>query len=727
MSLCTLSRSVCAALVVFLLVVVVEVRSGDLNDGPAIHEYPKTWFAKIFYETLADFTGPTDVGSTACRKQMQMYVRHLQNESLWAVQMSDSWSRYPNGILVGTSHQMGVYEECVKVHKPVRGKYCIPSVKIGSSTGADFTAGKTDQLHSNDNAWQEVLGFVNRDIRLHRNIVKFGICIPDSCTAADLQITLQKEFDIHFLPHQINAQVKVESILCSTDKDEYPYDTGYYITSSLVGFFVLICCVSTAYHMMVIIRTDNGKKSIMPETFNMFSLIRNGRDLIKYNRNNDLNIFNGLKVFTMILVLFGHKFLYFIINPITYSMQLEKLYKEGPDFLLTSMNLIDPFFYIAGYLMYVMLIPQFNKPGTSWYQILMVIAYKYLKVLPSYGIVMLMTAFVVPHLGDGPFWASRIWPEADKCKNYWWANILAVSNFIPVENQCLIAGWYVSCLLQFLVIGTTVVYVCVKRRKIGIYLVVMLLCASLAISFVTTYINQAYGIVRVMYSFLENPSNSMEFRNYYRPFFYRGTPFFAGILAGIVVEELKKREIKFSTSVVYVGTLMVSAVCIWAQLYGARFHDVFRPYDALEQSVYAAFSHCTWAVILFWLTVCHFTTGFGPIEKLLNNRLTVPLGRLSYTVYLVNITVMMMIESKQRTSVTPSSYLLIDGWIFGAFRTYMVGTMLYLLIEAPSGLLIKKLLFGKKHEHDGSAMTPNRTDFGNKAAEETEQKNTSRL
>jgi len=46
-----------------------------------------------------------------------------------------------------------------------------------------------------------------------------------------------------------------------------------------------------------------------------------------------------------------------------------------------------------------------------------------------------MTAFIVPHLGNGPFWASRIWPEADNCKNYWWANLLAVSNFIPVENQ----------------------------------------------------------------------------------------------------------------------------------------------------------------------------------------------------------------------------------------------------------------------------------------------------
>lgn len=35
--------------------------------------------------------------------------------------------------------------------------------------------------------------------------------------------------------------------------------------------------------------------------------------------------------------------------------------------------------------------------------------------------------------------------------------------------------------------------------------------------------------------------------------------------------------------------------------------------------------------------------------------------------------------------------------------------------------------FCSKHEHDSSAMTPNRKDFGNTAVEETEQKNTSHL
>lgn len=80
--------------------------------------------------------------------------------------VSESWSRYPNGILVGTSHQMGMYEECVKVHQPVRGQYCIPSVKIGSTAAVDFTAEKTDH-RNDDNAWQVILGVSTYKICAH--------------------------------------------------------------------------------------------------------------------------------------------------------------------------------------------------------------------------------------------------------------------------------------------------------------------------------------------------------------------------------------------------------------------------------------------------------------------------------------------------------------------------------------------------------------------------------
>lgn len=67
----------------------------------------------------------------------------------------------------------------------------------------------------------------------------------------------------------------------------------------------------------------------MPEVFRSFSIIRNFRDLIKYEKDNSLNIFNGIKVYAMVLILFGHKFLYFIVNPIMYGKGIEKVIIEN--------------------------------------------------------------------------------------------------------------------------------------------------------------------------------------------------------------------------------------------------------------------------------------------------------------------------------------------------------------------------------------------------------------
>lgn len=63
----------------------------------------------------------------------------------------------------------------------------------------------------------------------------------------------------------------------------------------------------------------------MSEVLRSFSMIRNIRDLIKYNKDNSLNIFNGVKVLTMIFVLFGHTFLYFVSNPMIYGKLIERV------------------------------------------------------------------------------------------------------------------------------------------------------------------------------------------------------------------------------------------------------------------------------------------------------------------------------------------------------------------------------------------------------------------
>lgn len=65
---------------------------------------------------------------------------------------------------------------------------------------------------------------------MKKNILNFGVCIPDSCSAQDLEISLQRVFNRSFLPHQVKAEVNVDPILCSTSKDMYPFDIGFYLS-----------------------------------------------------------------------------------------------------------------------------------------------------------------------------------------------------------------------------------------------------------------------------------------------------------------------------------------------------------------------------------------------------------------------------------------------------------------------------------------------------------------
>lgn len=66
--------------------------------------------------------------------------------------------------------------------------------------------------------------------QIQRNILNIGICIPDSCSALDLQVSLQKELDKVFIPEQVKAVVKVEPSMCTVSEDMYPYDTAFYVT-----------------------------------------------------------------------------------------------------------------------------------------------------------------------------------------------------------------------------------------------------------------------------------------------------------------------------------------------------------------------------------------------------------------------------------------------------------------------------------------------------------------
>lgn len=81
----------------------------------------------------------------------------LMSKSIRYVLVYDSWSQHPKGILVGAMNQLGMYEECLNVHSPVQGQYCLAAIELDKVGRNPFDPKGNDELQSFDNAWNEIL------------------------------------------------------------------------------------------------------------------------------------------------------------------------------------------------------------------------------------------------------------------------------------------------------------------------------------------------------------------------------------------------------------------------------------------------------------------------------------------------------------------------------------------------------------------------------------------
>lgn len=62
------------------------VMDRSVHDGvQSTERLPSIWLADMFYQALSNFTVQRNVGTSACQKQTDMYIRHLKNNSNWAV------------------------------------------------------------------------------------------------------------------------------------------------------------------------------------------------------------------------------------------------------------------------------------------------------------------------------------------------------------------------------------------------------------------------------------------------------------------------------------------------------------------------------------------------------------------------------------------------------------------------------------------------------------------
>ncbi|KAL1459780.1 hypothetical protein WDU94_011734, partial [Cyamophila willieti] len=162
----------------------------------------------------------------------------------------------------------------------------------------------------------------------HSNIIKhprssfrWGICIPDQCSAHDLEGGLSQALSLGFRHSQASVRVRVLPEYCYVKDDlgEMPWEAWCFI--GFLCFLVTFVIWSTVW--------DHLHSSPKPKTSlsytRAFSVIYNTRRLCKVDKAEETTIIYGIKFLTMVTMVVGHKIILLVGNNTQNKDRIERV------------------------------------------------------------------------------------------------------------------------------------------------------------------------------------------------------------------------------------------------------------------------------------------------------------------------------------------------------------------------------------------------------------------
>ena len=183
-----------------------------------------------------------------------------------------------------------------------------------------------------------------------------------------------------------------------------------------------------------------------------FSMTRNMPKLVSMApQKGAIPSLNGIRVLSMCWVVLGHVFLMGLqVMPAKFPIQVAQGIGD-PTYQMISNAFfsVDTFFFLSGFLVTYGMLKKLDALGVdsagsffSKFPLLQMYLHRWLRLTPLYMIVLGFFTWLMPYLYEGPFFVGAIKDSVDSCKEHWWANLLYINNFYPIDfsdGQCM--GW----------------------------------------------------------------------------------------------------------------------------------------------------------------------------------------------------------------------------------------------------------------------------------------------
>lgn len=191
----------------------------DAHKSVAVHyeDYMEGGLAMLSRDlTLLTYAVESIKGAT-CRNHCKLILSEIHNLTSWAVKFYDASGKFPDGLLSGSTFQLGNFDECLDIDESnaPRGQYCLARISIKVP---DFYAKLKNSIWPN---------FRQSPSRYHEalNELRWGICVPSSCTARDVEQVIRRMLYVTFAESPLALAPEVSPRWCYTG-EAVPVDSS---------------------------------------------------------------------------------------------------------------------------------------------------------------------------------------------------------------------------------------------------------------------------------------------------------------------------------------------------------------------------------------------------------------------------------------------------------------------------------------------------------------------
>ncbi|GAA51369.1 nose resistant to fluoxetine protein 6, partial [Clonorchis sinensis] len=407
---------------------------------------------------------------------------------------------------------------------------------------------------------------------------------------------------------------------------------------------------------------------------------------------NPLVYLNGIRVITMIWIMFGHCIVFSCTVANNLFVYAQENFRRWTFQVIVSATLsVDVFFMMSGLLCVYTALPRFSAAhglvGRARFWLIFV-CHRLLRLTPAYVLTILVYAGLFHHLHDGPLFPQK--PDLlDSlfCRRHGWVTYL--NNLIYSRELCMGWSWYLSDDFQFsVVLAPIFISLASWNVAAGMIFAAALIISSILATFGIAYKND-YLLGSL--SFADNFDTI-----YVKPYTRWGTYAIGLVLGWIILKQYKPpKQWSFSRNVVFSLVLLsfASVFCL-STLYGL-YGYVSQTVPFPSTGVSALYTSVHRPVFILGIAIVCFlcTTGYAPpIRSLLAWTGFRPLARLTYGAYLVHPLVILFLCVGGQSPIILDNLFLVSLFLAAFALSYGFAYLLSMMTESP--ILACEKLFG---------------------------------